>query len=370
MRVVLVLAMTTSGCVAGTPAPGPSSPTVGTDRTEDVRSVLARRAAHTATDLIDGSTVVVGGCDTDGCTSATASTVVVGPEGPASVSGLHDARDAHSATRLDDGSVLVAGGFAFEGQPPLTSAEIYDPAARSWSVVASLAVGRGGHAAARWGDGRVLVAGGWIRPRRYTATTEIFDPLRGQFSPGPDLPVAADGLAASALGDGSVLVTGGQVASGVATATAVVLRPDGSSTVVGPMRQARYKHAMVILPSGRVLVIGGTSDDHTLLTSTEIYDPVAQRFGPGPALVAGRYKLAGSAAVLPDGRVVVAGGGPGVEIIDPRTQSSKMVAGVDANRLSFSTVSVVGMDLRIIGGYDQEIRLTRTDLTIPLSRLS
>lgn len=167
-----------------------------------------------------------------------------------------------------------------------------------------------------------------------------------------------------------MLVTGGQVESGVATAAAVLVGPDGTMSTVGPMREARFKHTLVELPSGHVLVIGGTNDDHTLLANTEVYDPVSRRFTAGPALVAGRYKLAGSAVAIPDGRVVVAGGGPGIEIIDPTNQRSTLVDGVGPRRASFSTVSIVGKDIRIIGGYGEHITLTHTDITIPVSSLS
>lgn len=152
------------------------SPSAGDAASPDVMSILAGRAAHTATDLGDGTTLVVGGCVSDGCTAATASTIVVSAAGAVLSTDLHDPRDAHTATRMVDRSVLVTGGFAAEGEAPLASAELYNPGSRRWSVVSSMNVGRGGHVAARLGDGRVLVIGGWVAPRQYTATSEIYDP--------------------------------------------------------------------------------------------------------------------------------------------------------------------------------------------------
>jgi hypothetical protein len=116
---------------------------------------------------------------------------------------------------------------------------------------------------------------------------------RNRFVPDPTSPVAVDGLAAVTLPDGSVLVTGGQSSPEVATNVAVVIRPDGTLTRVAGMADAGFTHTMVTLLSGEVLVIGGTDDDHRLLTSTEIYNPRPRSFRAGPPLLQGRYKLSG-----------------------------------------------------------------------------
>lgn len=333
-------------------------------------SELQDRAAHTATGLADGSALVAGGCVVDGCARATDSAVLLQDDGDVGVAKMTEARDAHTATLLDSGSVLVAGGFSGEGQPPLTGTEVFDPSTRTWSSAAPMRVGRGGHAAALLGDGRVLQIGGWVGPGQYTATSEIYDPTSRRFDPGPSLGAAVDGLSAVSLADGSVLVTGGQVHPGVASATADVISPQGVLTSVGPLAQARFKHTMVAMPTGEVLVIGGTSNDEDLLSSTEVYDPATQSFTAGPTMNSGRYKLNGSATLLPDGRVVVAGGGPGVEVIDVKAGTSTAVPNVGPSRASFSTASVVGPNVRVIGGYDRSIQLTRTNLTIPLVSLN
>jgi hypothetical protein len=313
--------------------------------------------------------LVTGGCDLDGCVEATASTFVLSGTAVARVDDLAEARDAHTAVALSDGRVLVVGGFAGEGQPPLTSAEIFDPVSGQWATTGSLAQGRGGHAAALLGDGRVLVAGGWVGPSTYTDTTEVFDPATGTFLPGPRLPQPADGLAAASLPDGCVLVVGGQVESQVATGQAVKICPDGTMSQVGGLATARFKHGIVVLGSGRVLVVGGTPDDTALLTSTEVFDPESERFRPGPDLVSGRYKLTDSVVALPGDRAVVAGGGEGVEIVDVGAGRSRAVTAFDGGRRSFSTVGVTDGHLVLVGGYDETIRLTRTYLTAPVEEL-
>lgn len=339
-----------------------------TDSPSATPALTAARAVHTTTPLPDGSALVVGGCIVDGCGVATEEVAILAPNGWRAAAPLSGPRDGHTATALAGGAVLVAGGFAGEGRPALATAELYDPESGTWSDVGDLQTARGGHAAAAFGRHRVLVAGGWVGSGQYTSSTEIFDLATGSFAAGPDLPYPTDALDAVALPNGDVLVAGGRLQGDIASDVAVVIAADGTLRRVGALLQPRFKHVMVALPGGNVLVIGGTADDRVLLDSTEIFDASTETFRAGPRLVHGRYKLAGSATVLPDGRVVVAGGGTGVELIDPVQGTSRSIHADNVVR-SFSTVTVIGDQVRIVGGYDERIRLTLSDLAIPLDQL-
>ena len=318
--------------------------------------------------LADGSVLVAGGCDIDGCGRATASTFLLTAAGVRPAVPLIQARDGHTATPLPDGRVLVVGGYAAESTPPLATAEIFDPVSGRWTTTAPLRVARGGHASARLGDGRVLVTGGWTG-RGGTARTEIFDPATATWAAGPDLPDVVDGHSAVELPDGGVLVTGGQARPEVATAVAAVIGPEGRLRTVAALRQARFKHTMLPWVDGTVLVIGGTADDRTLLRTTEVYNPRSATFRPGPRLATPRYKLEGSAVRLPDGRVVVAGGGTGAELLDPAQPTGTLVAQVPDGVASYGTLSVVGDALWLVGGYDSRVDLTDRDLRVPLTAL-
>lgn len=369
--VAAVVAALLAGCSSSTDPGDPSSdrsPSGAPPAAEEPEVAAEDRAAHTMTTLADGGLLVAGGCVVDGCATATPSVVVVSTDGDQSAAPMNVARDAHTATLLADGRVLVTGGFSGEGQPALASAEVYDPARDTWTPVGDLAVGRGGHAAALLGDGRVVVAGGWVSSGTYTQQTEIFDPVAGSFSRGPDLPEAVDGLAAASLPDGSVLVVGGQSSPGAATSQAVRIDAAGSLHRLRGLLHDRFKHALVSLPTGQVLAVGGTDDDVRLLRSTELFDPTTGRFERGPTLRDGRYKLAGSAALLPDGRVVIAGGGPSLEILDPRQGTAERVPG-PSRVASFSTVGLLGDAVLVLGGYDEQNRLTATRHVVSLSDL-
>jgi hypothetical protein len=171
------------------------------------------------------------------------------------------------------------------------------------------------------------------------------------------------------LGDGSVLVVGGTPDGGSASSASIRIHADGSAEQVDDLATARFKHTAVLLPSGEALVLGGTTDDRHLLRSTEIFDPVVNDFRAGPDLVSGRYKLSGSAAVLPDGRVAVAGGGPGLEVVDVARAGSEAIDQAGADWASFSTVGVARGRLVVVGGYDRDIRLTDTNIDLALRDL-
>ena len=91
---------------------------------------------------------------------------------------LHDARAGHTATLLPNGKVLVAGGF--DSSAILSSAEVYDPASGTWSATGSLATARvwpHGDAAAQWqGAGRGGVGSAAC------ASAELYDPATGTWS--------------------------------------------------------------------------------------------------------------------------------------------------------------------------------------------
>ena len=73
-------------------------------------------------------------------------------------------RSGQTATLLTSGDVLVAGGGT-------SSAEIYDPVTRSFSLTGSMSVPRTNATATRLPDGEVLVAGGEVRGSQTTSAS-------------------------------------------------------------------------------------------------------------------------------------------------------------------------------------------------------
>jgi hypothetical protein len=314
------------------------------------------RASHTATRLADGRVLVAGGCIDPGCggTPRGGPTELYDPARRAFEPGpsMLVPRVGHTASALPDGRVAIIGGFPDERQPPVTVTEIYDPASDRFRKVGRLPVGRGGHTATVLTDGRVLVVGG-IDGTRALDDVAILDPATGTFTAGARLPVPRAGHAATLLRDGRVLVVGGGSDEAL-TDTALLYDPRRDAwTEAGRMNEAKYKLAVVGLPDGGALVVGGQTRDarEARLDTTEIFDPKSLTFRAGPRMAEPRFKIYETVQSLPDGRVVIGGGGTTVEVYERGTL--RRLAGQLGGERQFPTVTVLRDGAVLItGGYD------------------
>ena len=140
--------------------------------------------------------------------------------------GLITARSKHTATLLPTGQVLVAGGYNFPGGA-LTSAELYNPARRTWAATDSFTRARYYHTATLLPNGKVLVACGF---------------------------------------------------NGTDLASAVLYDPASETwRRTGKLGAARLRHTATLLPNGKVLVAGGVNAQFFFrhLKSAELYDPTS-----------------------------------------------------------------------------------------------
>ena len=183
----------------------------------------------------------------------------------------------YTATALRDGRVLFAGGDSGQPDPEddfwslyLDDAVVYDPDGGAVEASASRMQSRRlDHTATLLADGRVLLVGGLGSDRDggETNTADIFDPSTRRFVP------------------------------------------------TGSMAEPRAGHQALLLKDGRVLVIGGWADDGVdtwAVRVPEMYSPARGKFSQIRSLSSLPPQLA--AAVLPDGRVLFAGG------LDPKTK--------------------------------------------------
>src|SRR2546430_2605102 len=184
---------------------------------------------------------------------------------------LNQPRAEHTATLLANGTVLVAGGRDAAGQP-LASAEIYDPATRTFAPAPSaLAVARKDHTATLLPDGRVLVAGGSDFSGALESA-ELYDPTAGTVSPAAPLNVPRTLASAALLLDGTVLVAGGQTTTSEDLDSAEIYdaATNAFARLAAPMGTTRSGHLGVqLLHNGKVLISGGTSGGQ-LVPSAEV----------------------------------------------------------------------------------------------------
>lgn len=129
--------------------------------------------------LHDGRVLVTGGSDTDASSVSVPKTAeIYDPLSNrwAQAEQFGTNRAGHSATVLMDGRVLVVGGGLGSD---IVQAEIYDPEMDAWSSAGTTALARTGHSAAVMSDGRVIVAGGWSGGSSAGHLVEIYDPRVG-----------------------------------------------------------------------------------------------------------------------------------------------------------------------------------------------
>lgn len=157
----------------------------------------------------------------------------------------------------------------------------------------------------------------------------------GGFTPSNSLMRGRASHAATLLPNGKVLLTGGDCEDSGA-ATAEVYDPAiGASTLTGNMLECRFGHTATLLPTGQVLVVGGVNSmylsnhrllspsmrytDYRVLSSAELHDPSTSTFTGTGGMAIGR--LGHTATLLPDGKVLVAGGSYylAAEVYDPST---------------------------------------------------
>ncbi len=195
------------------------------------------------------------------------------------------------------GSILIANRYDSRGQRALL--ELYDPAADKFiagprtsmlGVYSAMAIPSGKNA------GKVLIVGAIdTTSQEAVALTGLYDPSTNSFSPGPAVKSIRNFHTATVITSGpnagKILIAGGGnwLDDFPSLASTELYDPDTNVFSPGPsMNTGRAGHTATAILSGKnagkILIAGGVKSDGkggvVMLSSTELYDPAANKFAP------------------------------------------------------------------------------------------
>lgn len=132
----------------------------------------------------------------------------------------------------------------------------------------------------------------------------------------------------------------------------------GVVSPASPMLEPRSGHSATLLPDGRILVAGGMRRNQDFYRSAELYDPATGKFRTTGSMSLARVGHA--AVLLRSGKVLIAGGWVGhestdsVELYNPVTGQFTVVGRMTARRGRPSATLLNNGDVLIAGGADHD----------------
>lgn len=263
---------------------------------------------------------------------------------------------------LADGRVLTAGGhLPGSGENGIKATYIYDANANTWTRTGDMAYDRWYPTLTKLSDGRVAIVSGQITTGIFADVLEIYNPSTG-------LPITVPSINTSQMHEeeypadfhlpngkvlaispehgpvqlldakattwtnvnttpvilgsavqyrpGKILMSGGAPAfqdlSKGLTAVLDMSAPAPVWRTTASMSFGRYMHNLVMLPTGEVLAVGGSTIAYERsgegVLAAEIWNPTSEVWTTVASLGAPR-NYHSTALLLPDGRVLAAGGG-------------------------------------------------------------
>jgi hypothetical protein len=278
---------------------------------------------------------------------------------------------------LADGRVLLVGGDS-SATHSIDATTIFDPSTGQWTAGPRLNIPRWYPTVTELGDGRMVTISGQISTNTWADTPEIYDPANNTWT-------LLSKISTSQVNEQEyplsfLLPSGNIVTIGVETGQSYVLDPvaqtwtavggstlmngtaveyrpgqilysgggtplnsanpaQASSEVIdfssatptwqatGSMNSPRYTHTLTVLPDGKVLAVGGSTvmDDiypTKAVLSSEEWDPATGAWTTLASMQVPRMYHS-TAVLLPDGRVLVAGGGHDESITSPGEYSAQ-----------------------------------------------
>lgn len=318
--------------------------------------MTTRRAVHTATRMNSGKVLLTGGLISNSGGLQSAEIYDAEKNTFTSAENMLVPRASHTATLLPNGKVLIAGGYS---NTYLNSSELYDETTGKFTPAGDLTVRRSGHTATKLKNGKILLTGGTGEGWSFLNSAEIYDPETNRFTAVGNMNESREAHTATLMLDGRVLITGGHKgrrADIVIFSSAEIFDPaTGRFEKIADMKIERHKHESVMLANGSILILGGADGrDQDIYSSAELFDPAKGTFTKlENEMLEERFKMAGTAVVLENGKVLIAGGSNRAEIFDPINSTFHPVEGKMGNDRFFSTATLLkNGGVLITGGYE------------------
>ena len=263
--------------------------------------------------LADGRVIVAGG-------------VIVSPHDGITVTAIFDpatnvwsdAQPMHyprwygTTTRLADGRILASSGDINANGDRATIPEIYDPTTNSWTLLPNSASKDLGLYPQMF-----LLPNGKVYKAGTSASTYSLDTNAGTWSNGPTNAFGSSGYAESSAmyGIGKIIRSGGGDPSIANAAIIDMTAATPQWKQIASMNFPRRRHNMVILADGEVMALGGTRSADDLgdgittgaVYEGEIWNPDTEQWTLTAKMTNDRMYHS-AAILLPDGRVLTAGG--------------------------------------------------------------
>ena len=250
---------------------------------------------------------------------------------------------------LPDGRVLVTGGHDYTTgfkQDPVGVAEsdLYDPVSRTWSPTPPLGQKRWYPTNVGLGNGQTLIFGGQEGPSVWSNTVDSFDPVTNTMT---TLPASATAPINSNYPRMHLMPNGKIIKSGTGRMSRYFDPQTNQWSDISPMLYGnRTQGASVLLPGlDKVMMIGGRSGT-TATETVEILDTSAAQPQWRYTAPMNFPRIHPNAVTLPDGQVLVVGGGAAgkydgpvraAELYDPTTETWTVMDSQLAGRMYHST---------------------------------
>jgi hypothetical protein len=265
---------------------------------------------------------------------------------------------------LPDGRQLVSGGFENSGGDGIADTNIFNWKSDSWTRVNDMNFERWYPTTIMLGDGRILVLGGQPNDGSFIHIPEVFDPSTNRWTRlnSATIPVGnypfiflmPNGKVFNIFDDdgnssilnvnsqtwtdidlsplfyvnavmyrpGQLMMVGGANEPGALTYVTDLNQASPEWRATSPMNHSRFLHSLVSLPDGKVLTIGGSTIlslvSTTGILQSEMWDPDTETWTELTPMQQPRMYHS-TALLLPDGRVLVAGGGRLAPAVDYET---------------------------------------------------